>query len=119
MITRWLRRLPSFGEKVVWLLTSTGGLAVVLVSVGLVVFAYFDLRNEVFDSIESRSRVAAMNSGAPLAFDDRASAHESLAAPVRPEASPRPPSPSGWPVRPATATGRASACSRRKTAPRP
>ena len=80
MITRWLGRLPSFGQKVVWLLTGTGGLAVVLVSIGVVVFAYFDLRNEVFDSIESRSRVAAMNSGAPLAFDDRASAHESLAA---------------------------------------
>jgi signal transduction histidine kinase/ActR/RegA family two-component response regulator len=80
VIPGWLRRLPSFGEKVVWLLTSTGGLAVVLVSVGVVVFAYFDLRNEVFDSIESRSRVAAMNSGAPLAFDDRANAQEALAA---------------------------------------
>jgi signal transduction histidine kinase/ActR/RegA family two-component response regulator len=80
LIAGWLRRLPSFGAKVIWLLTSTGGLAVLLVASGVVVFAYFDLRNEALSSIESRSRIVAMNSGAPLAFGDRATAFEALSA---------------------------------------
>jgi signal transduction histidine kinase/ActR/RegA family two-component response regulator len=80
MIGGWLARRASFGAKVIALLTWTGGLAVLLVSVGVVVVAYFDLRNEAISSVESRSRIVAMNSGAPLAFDDRQNAYEALAA---------------------------------------
>ena len=80
MIVGWLQRLPSFGAKVTWLLTLTGGLAVLLVSVGLVLFSYLDLRNEVFAAVRSQTQLVAMNSGAPLAFQDRESGEEALAA---------------------------------------
>ena len=48
MIVGWLHRLPSFGAKVTWLLTLTGGLAVLVVSVGLVLNSYLEQRSELF-----------------------------------------------------------------------
>jgi signal transduction histidine kinase/CheY-like chemotaxis protein len=80
MIRRWLRRMPSFSTKVIWLLSYSGGLAVLLVSIGVLAFAYHDLRSELTASVESHATMVAMNSGAPLAFDDARSAQEALAS---------------------------------------
>jgi len=80
MMLGWLRRLPSFGAKVTWLLTLIGGLAILLVSIGLVLVAYVDLRREVLSAVQSQAQLVAMNSSAPLAFGDRSSGQEALAS---------------------------------------
>jgi signal transduction histidine kinase/ActR/RegA family two-component response regulator len=80
MIRRWLRRMPSFSSKVIWLLSYSGGLAVLLVSIGVLAFAYHDLRSELTSSVESYASMVAVNSGAPLVFDDARSAEEALAS---------------------------------------
>jgi signal transduction histidine kinase/ActR/RegA family two-component response regulator len=76
----WLARLHSFGEKLTWLLTLTSGGAIVGVCTALALLDYFNLRHEAISALESHTMIVAMNSGAPLAFDDRASAAEALAA---------------------------------------
>jgi signal transduction histidine kinase/ActR/RegA family two-component response regulator len=77
---RWFSRLRSFGDKVTWLVTLTSGLAIVAVCFTLAVLDYFNLRHDTMDSLRAQSMIVAMNSGAPLAFGDRNSATEALAA---------------------------------------
>jgi signal transduction histidine kinase/ActR/RegA family two-component response regulator len=80
MMLGWLQRLPSFGAKVTWALTSIGGLAVLVVSIALVGFSYFNLRSELHGAVEAQARLVAMNSSAPLAFEDPVSGRQALAA---------------------------------------
>jgi signal transduction histidine kinase/ActR/RegA family two-component response regulator len=80
MMLGWLRRLPSFGAKVTWALTLIGGVAILLVSFALVGFSYFNLSSELRSAVEAQARLVAMNSSAPLAFDDAVSGRQALAA---------------------------------------
>ena len=80
MILGWLRRLPSFGAKVTWALTLIGGLAILVVSFALVGFSYLNLSSELHASVEAQARLLAMNSIAPLAFEDPVSGRQALAA---------------------------------------
>jgi signal transduction histidine kinase len=80
MMLGWLRRLPSFGAKVTWVLTLTGGLAILIVSFSLVAFSYFNLRSEILSSVESQAQLIAMNSSAPLAFEDNVSGRQTLSS---------------------------------------
>jgi signal transduction histidine kinase/ActR/RegA family two-component response regulator len=77
---RWFARLQSFGDKVTWLVTLTSGLAIVAVCFTLAVLDYFNLRRDTMEALRAQSLIVAMNSGAPLAFGDRASGGEALAA---------------------------------------
>jgi signal transduction histidine kinase/AmiR/NasT family two-component response regulator len=76
----WVARLRSFGEKVTWLVTFTSGAAIVAVCFTLAALDYVNLRKDTLDSLRAQSLIVAMNSGAPLAFGDRAAAAEALAA---------------------------------------
>jgi signal transduction histidine kinase/ActR/RegA family two-component response regulator len=76
----WFSRLRSFGDKVTWLVTLTSGLAIVAVCFTLAVLDYINLRHDTMESLRAQSLIVAMNSGAPLAFGDRGSAAEALAA---------------------------------------
>ena len=76
----WFSRLRSFGDKVTWLVTLTSGLAIVAVCFTLAVLDYINLRRDTLEGLRAQSLIVAMNSGAPLAFGDRASAGEALAA---------------------------------------
>jgi signal transduction histidine kinase/ActR/RegA family two-component response regulator len=80
MIFRWFHRLRSFGSKVTWLLTLTSGAAILLVCLALTALDYANVRREALASLEAQALIVAMNSGAPLAFADRRSADEALAA---------------------------------------
>ena len=76
----WLQRLPSFGAKVSWALTLIGGLAILVVSIALVGFSYLNLRGELRAAVEAQARLVAMNSSAPLAFEDAVSGRQALSA---------------------------------------
>jgi signal transduction histidine kinase/ActR/RegA family two-component response regulator len=76
----WLRRLPSFGAKVSWALTLIGGLAILLVSFALVGFSYLNLYSELRSAVEAHAQLVAMNSSAPLAFQDAVSGRQAVAA---------------------------------------
>jgi signal transduction histidine kinase len=76
----WLAGLRSFGDKLTWLLTLTSGGAIVGVCTALALLDYVNLRHEALSALESHTMIVAMNSGAPLAFGDPASAAEALAA---------------------------------------
>jgi signal transduction histidine kinase/ActR/RegA family two-component response regulator len=76
----WFSRLKSFGDKVTWLVTLTSGLAIVAVCFTLAALDYVNLRNDTLEAMRAQSLIVAMNSGAPLAFGDRANAAEALAA---------------------------------------
>ena len=80
MMLGWLRRLPSFGAKVTWSLTLIGGLAILVVSIALVAFSYFNLRSELRAAVEAQAHLVAMNSSAPLAFEDPVSGRQALSA---------------------------------------
>jgi signal transduction histidine kinase/ActR/RegA family two-component response regulator len=80
MIGHWLGRLESFGDKVSWLVTLTSGVAILGVCMLLALIEYANLRGETLASLESQTQLVAMNSSAPLAFSDRYSAEEALAA---------------------------------------
>jgi signal transduction histidine kinase/ActR/RegA family two-component response regulator len=80
MILRWFGGMRSFGDKVSWLLTLTSAVAIAFVCFTLSVLDYVNLRRETFAGLEAQSMIVAMNSGAPLAFGDRYSAAEALAA---------------------------------------
>ena len=80
MILGWFNRLRSFGSKVTWLLTLTSGVAIMAVSIALTALDYTNVRSETLASLEAQTLIVAMNSGAPLAFADRRSAREALAA---------------------------------------
>ena len=70
----------SFGDKVSWLVTLTSGVAILGVCLLLALIEYANLRGETLASLESQTQLVAMNSSAPLAFSDRYSAEEALAA---------------------------------------
>jgi len=76
----WFARLRSFGDKVTWLVTLTSGGAIVAVCFTLAVLDYINLRHDTMESLRAQALIVAMNSGAPLAFGDRGSAAEALAA---------------------------------------
>jgi signal transduction histidine kinase/ActR/RegA family two-component response regulator len=76
----WFARLRSFGDKVTWLVTLTSGLAIVAVCFTLAVLDYVNLRRDTMEALRGQSLIVAMNSSAPLAFDDPTSATEVLAA---------------------------------------
>jgi signal transduction histidine kinase/ActR/RegA family two-component response regulator len=80
MIGRWFGRLPSFGDKVSWLVTLTSGVAILAVCFLLALIEYANLRRETLASLQAQTMLVAMNSGAPLAFADRYSAAEALDA---------------------------------------
>ncbi len=80
MILGWFSRMRSFGDKVTWLLTLTCAVAIALVCFTLSVLDYANLRRESFDSLQAQTMIVAMNSGAPLAFADRANAQEAISA---------------------------------------
>jgi signal transduction histidine kinase/ActR/RegA family two-component response regulator len=80
MIFGWLGRLRSFGDKLTWLLTLTSGGAIVAVCTVLALLDYYNLRRETVAALTSHSMIVAMNSGAPLAFEDPLSASEVLQA---------------------------------------
>lgn len=73
-------RKTSFRNKVTWLATMTSSLAVILLSVLLSAINYADLDRESRTLATSRARLVAINSEAPLAFDDRELATEALSA---------------------------------------
>ena len=79
MIFGWFGRMRSFAEKVTWMVTLTSGAAIIAVSFALAAFDYANLRRETIASLEAQTMIVAMNSGAPLAFADHASAVEALA----------------------------------------
>jgi signal transduction histidine kinase/ActR/RegA family two-component response regulator len=76
-------RLPgrrSFRDKVSWLVTATSAIAIIAVAVVLATVNHIDLRRSAFASLQAQTDVAALNSGAPLVFGDRATAAEVLRA---------------------------------------
>ena len=79
-MTGWRPSLRSFRDKVTWMVTAISATAIAALAVALAAINHYELRNAAFDALHAQSRVAAMNSGAPLAFDDRAAAREVLAA---------------------------------------
>jgi signal transduction histidine kinase/ActR/RegA family two-component response regulator len=80
MIFGWFGKLRSFGDKVTWLVTLTSGVATLTVSLTLALVDYSNQWRETLDGLQSQTMIVAMNSGAPLAFADRYSANEALAA---------------------------------------
>ena len=80
MIFGWFNRMQSFGSKVTWLLTLTSGVAILAVSFSLTAIEFANMKRESLASLDAQTMIVAMNSGAPLAFDDRSSADEALAA---------------------------------------
>jgi signal transduction histidine kinase/CheY-like chemotaxis protein len=76
----WLDRMRSFGDKLTWLLTLTSGGAIVAVCLALALLDYVDNRREAIALLQSQAMIVAMNSGAPMAFGDRANAEEALHA---------------------------------------
>lgn len=77
LAARW--RVASFRNKVTLLATATSGLAVVLLSSLLSVIYYVNLNSEARVAAASHARLIAINSEAPLAFDDHVLAAEALA----------------------------------------
>ena len=73
-----LRRFASFRDKVTWLATGVSALAILAVAAALLVIEYISLERETLVRLEAQSLMVALNSGAPLAFGDRASAAEAL-----------------------------------------
>jgi signal transduction histidine kinase/CheY-like chemotaxis protein len=72
--------MRSFREKVSWLVTATCTVAIISVAIVLAVVNHRSLRNATFAGLEAQTRIAALNSGAPLVFGDRATATEVLEA---------------------------------------
>ena len=79
-MTPRLPRFRTFREKVSWLVTATSAIAIVSVAVVLAGAHHVSLRKATFASLEAQTRIAALNSGAPLVFGDRATANEVLEA---------------------------------------
>ncbi len=75
-----LPRFRTFRDKVSWLVTVTSAVAIVSVAVVLAGAHHVALRKATFASLEAQTRIAALNSGAPLVFGDRATAEEVLEA---------------------------------------
>ncbi|HET7655902.1 MAG TPA: ATP-binding protein, partial [Luteimonas sp.] len=75
-----LPRFRTFRDKVSWLVTVTSAVAIVSVAVVLAGAHHVALRKATFAGLEAQTRIAALNSGAPLVFGDRASAEEVLEA---------------------------------------
>ena len=80
MIMGRFNRMRSFGDKVTWLLTLTSAVAVTVVSFMLAWVEYDSLRRDALASLDAQTLMVAMNSSAPLAFDDPLNGAEALAA---------------------------------------
>jgi signal transduction histidine kinase/ActR/RegA family two-component response regulator len=80
MMRRWFGSLRSFADKVTLLMTLTSGVAIVAVCYTLTVADYLNLRQETLAGLTSQTMIVAMNSEAPLAFNDTSSAVEALSA---------------------------------------
>jgi len=80
MMRRWFASMHSFADKVTWLVTLTSGVAILAVCFTLVGADYLNMRRETLAGLQTHMMIVAMNSGAPLAFDDRRSANEALSA---------------------------------------
>ena len=79
MKLRWLR-FRTFRDKVSALVTVTSAIAIVSVAIVLASVNHLSLRQATFAGLEAQTRIAALNSGAPLVFGDRATATEVLEA---------------------------------------
>lgn len=75
-----LPALGSFRDKVTWVVAATSAAAIILVAVALATVNHYTQRREAFAALHAQAQVAAMNSGAPLVFDDRDTATEVLGA---------------------------------------
>jgi signal transduction histidine kinase/CheY-like chemotaxis protein len=75
-----LPRFRTFREKVSWLVTATSAVAIVSVAITLASVNHLSLRRATFAGLAALTRIAALNSGAPLVFGDRATATEVLEA---------------------------------------
>ncbi len=75
-----LPRFRTFQDKVSWLVTATSARAIVSVAFVLAGAHHVSLRQATFEGLEAQTRIAALNSGAPLVFGDRATAAEVLEA---------------------------------------
>jgi signal transduction histidine kinase/CheY-like chemotaxis protein len=80
MMRRWFGSMHSFADKVTWLVTLTSGVAILAVCFTLVGADYLNMRRETLAGLKTHMMIVAMNSGAPLAFEDRRSANEALSA---------------------------------------
>ena len=76
----WYARLGSFSDKVSWLVTLTSALAIVSVSAAFAAVNHVNLKSATFATLKAQTDIAALNSGAPLVFGDRATANEVLGA---------------------------------------
>ena len=72
--------MRSFADKVTLLLTLTSAVAVVAVCFTLAAAEYFNARQETLAGLRSTTMMVAMNTSAPLAFNDRSNASEALSA---------------------------------------
>ncbi len=75
-----LPALRSFRDKVTWVVAATSTVAILLVAVALAAVNHYAQRREAFAALAAQAQVAAMNSGAPLVFEDRETAAEVLGA---------------------------------------
>lgn len=73
-------RATSFRNKVTWLAATTSGVAVILSGVLLSAINYANLNNEARAAAMSQARLVAINSEAPLAFEDKVLGAEALSA---------------------------------------
>jgi len=80
MMRGWFGSIRSFAAKVTLLMTLTSGVAIVAVSFTLAASDYFNRRQETLAALHSQTAIVAMNSSAPLAFNDRSAANEALSA---------------------------------------
>jgi signal transduction histidine kinase/CheY-like chemotaxis protein len=80
MMRGWFGSIRSFAAKVTLLMTLTSGVAIVAVSFTLASLDYYNRRHETLAALNSQTAIVAMNSSAPLAFNDRSAANEALAA---------------------------------------
>jgi signal transduction histidine kinase/CheY-like chemotaxis protein len=80
MIFGRISRLRSIGDKVVWAIVLTSGLAVLVVAIVSGVQDYLSLRARLVETVASQAVIVALNSSAPLAFRDVESATEALSA---------------------------------------
>jgi signal transduction histidine kinase len=70
----------SFGAKISLLTTVVSGAAILATSLALSASQYLLLRRQTLGALASQAPIVAMNSSAPLAFSDRASAQDALSA---------------------------------------
>ncbi|HUP93248.1 MAG TPA: ATP-binding protein [Solimonas sp.] len=77
-MNRLVGRFRSFGDKVTVMVTMVSGLAVAVVCTLLSAADYAELRRQTLDAAQAQANMIALNSIAPLVFDDRPHAAEAL-----------------------------------------